>query len=61
MTTAKSTSIPERSRSYAYPAARFNEKGYLQVWGWRCSKDTTRIYNVLKLPKNFGIFTVVQV
>jgi hypothetical protein len=37
MTTAKWTSIQEGSRIYpivlCYPSARFNEKGYLQVWG----------------------------
>jgi hypothetical protein len=38
MTTAKSTSIQERSRIYA---ARFNEKGCLQA----CSGDALTIYN----------------
>jgi hypothetical protein len=33
MTTAKWTSIQERSRIQRYPAARFNEKGCLPVWG----------------------------
>jgi len=33
MTTAKWTSIQERSRIQRYPAARFNEKGCLRVWG----------------------------
>jgi hypothetical protein len=43
-------------------AARFNEKVCLQVWGWRCSNDTTCIYNVFEAaPKNFGIFMVVLV
>jgi hypothetical protein len=41
MTTAKSTSIHDQEQESRYRAARFNEKGCLQVWGWRCSKDTT--------------------
>jgi hypothetical protein len=33
-----------------YPAAaRFNEKGCLPVWGWRCSKAGDE--NEIKLPQ----------
>jgi len=36
--TAKWTSINRGSyQDLHYPVARFNEKGCLQVWGWRCS------------------------
>jgi hypothetical protein len=33
MTTAKSTTNTGVQQDLCYPAARFNEKGYLQVWG----------------------------
>ncbi len=37
MTTAKWTiSTGEQQQNLCYPAARFNEKGCLLVWGWRC-------------------------
>jgi hypothetical protein len=38
MTTAKWTINTEEKQDLQYPAARFNEKGRLLVWGWRCSK-----------------------
>jgi hypothetical protein len=28
----------QEQQDLCYPAARFNEKGCLLVWGWRCSK-----------------------
>jgi len=37
MTTAKWTLITGDQQDLAYPAARFNEKGCLPVWGGRCS------------------------
>jgi len=41
MTTAKWTIRSTREQQdLRYPAARFNEKGGLPVWGWRCSKDS---------------------
>jgi hypothetical protein len=27
-----------------YPVARFNEKGCLEVWGWRCSNPSDIIW-----------------
>jgi hypothetical protein len=49
MTTAKSTSIQEQSRSYAILLQDLM-KGLFAGVGWRCSKDATCIFNVLKLP-----------
>ncbi len=41
MTTAKWTMNTEQPQELRYPAARFNEKGCLPVWAWRCSKYPT--------------------
>jgi hypothetical protein len=38
MTTAKWTINTREQQDLHYPAARFNDKGCLPVWGWRCSK-----------------------
>jgi hypothetical protein len=38
MTTSKWTINTEEQQNLCYPSARFNEKGCLLVWGWRCSK-----------------------
>jgi hypothetical protein len=38
MPTAKWTINTEEKQDLRYPAARFNEKGRLLVWVWRCSK-----------------------
>ncbi len=42
MTTAKWTSIQERSRIQRYAAVRFNEKGVFASVGWTCSQHLWR-------------------
>jgi hypothetical protein len=46
--TAKWTINTGEKQDLRYPAARFNEKGRLLVWGWSCSKNV--IYGGVGLP-----------
>ncbi len=43
MPTAKWTINTEEKQDLRYPAARFNEKGRLLVWVWRCSKTVIQV------------------
>jgi hypothetical protein len=54
MTTAKWTINNTREQQdLYYLAARFNEKGCLWVWGWRCSYSTGAP-QYITLPKYFS-------
>jgi len=53
MTTAKWTISTGEQQDLRYPAAGFNEKGWLPVWGWRPSKGPqTQISTLFNNPSH---------